>query len=64
MIVTINSITSILDLWEGHKICRLFPSALGKKPFFKEDCLPPLKIGYMVNMMVYFSDPVHSKFRI
>ena len=39
--MAINNITSILDLWEGHKICRLFPAALEKHLFLKEDCSPP-----------------------
>lgn len=39
--VTINSIASILDLWKGHKICRLYPVALEKNLFFKKDCSPP-----------------------
>ena len=39
--VTISSITSILDLQEGHKICWLFPAALEKNLYLKEDCSPP-----------------------
>ena len=60
--MTINSIASILDLWEGHKICWLFPVPLEKNLFFKEDCSPPE--DYKVNMIAYFFDAVHSKFRI
>ena len=59
-----NNIASILDLWEGHKTCRLIPAALEKKLIFQRKIALPLKIDYKVNMIVYFSDSAHSKFGI
>ena len=40
MICNNNNIVSILDLWGGHKTCRLIPAALEKNSFFKEDFSP------------------------